>query len=553
MVHEVCDIEWIVTDSELEALILESNLIKKHKPYYNVRLRDDKSYPYIAITLSEEWPRPVFMRKLRMTPKETDRYYGPYTDSEAVRGTLKLIRQLFKVPCGYKSPDRSKGRACMYYHIGQCTGVCAGKAERDEYISAISDAMAFLEGRNDELVAKLEHEMVAAAERLEFERAGRIRDQVSAINKLTARQKVICNACHDQDVIAVVTENENTCVEVFFVRGGKLIGQDYFLLENAWEDDVKESLEAFILRYYETAPYIPPQVLVSAEMDEKLVIESWLRARRGSKVELVVPRRGEKKKLIDMAAKNAKGVLEELRLKQMSDTKRAEDELSELANAFSLPALPHRIECYDISNIQGYQTVASLVVFENGQPKRSDYRKFKIKRPEGEPDDYASLREAVTRRLTGSSRRSQALASLPDLFLIDGGKGQLSAAVDALKAVDESAPVISIAKRNEEIYVPGRSEPVLLPRTSPALRLVQRIRDETHRFAITFHRDLRGKTVRTSVLNKVPGIGPKRRKQLLKSLQSIERIKTASVEELAAAPGMTHSTAQAVYDFFRQQ
>ena len=553
MVHEVADIEWIVTDTELEALILESNLIKKHKPYYNVRLRDDKSYPYIAVTLSEPWPRPVFMRKLRMTPAEADRYYGPYTDSLAVRDTLKLIRQLFKIPCGYKSPDQSKGRACMYYHIGQCTGICAGVADRQEYLSAVNDAMAFLDGRRDELVAKLEREMESAAENLSFEKAARIRDQVLSIRKLIAGQKVVCTDCQDQDVIAVVTDRENTCVEVFFVRSGKLIGQDHFLLENAWEDDIEESLEAFMLHYYKTAPHVPRQVLTSAEIGDASTIENWLRSKRGSKVELITPKRGQRKKLVDMAAKNAQGFLAQLRVKLQSDQRRVEQELRELQHAAGLPNLPCRIECYDISNTQGSDTVASLVVFENGQPKKSDYRKFKIRRSDGEPDDYASLGEAITRRLTGTSRRSKAMADLPDLFLIDGGKGQLNAALEALRTAGESVPTISIAKRNEEIYVPGRTEPVILPRSSPALRLVQRIRDETHRFAITFHRQLRGKSVRTSILSTIPGIGPKRRKQLLKSLQSIERIKNASVEELAAAPGMTRTTAQAVFDFFRSR
>ena len=552
MVYEVADIDWIVTDSELEALILESNLIKKHKPTYNVRLRDDKSYPYIAVTLSEEWPRTVFMRKLRMKRSEVDRFYGPYTDSEAVREMLRLIRRVFRVPCGWKNPDQSKGKACLYYHIGQCTGACVGKVTKDEYMAAIRDVMAFLEGRRDELVEKMLSQMDEASQSLEFERAAKLRDGVATIQKLAARQKVISTALEDQDVIALVTDNGNTCAEMFFIRGGKLIGQEHFLLENASADDLSESLREFIERYYDTAPYIPREVLLGEEITEIDVMESWLRRKKGSTTDLVTPKRGEKKKLVDMARRNAELVLKQLRLRMDADEDRVREDMTALQRAIGSDIYPSRIEAYDISNIQGQHTVASLVVFENGRPKKEHYRRFKIRYSEGSPDDYASMREVIARRLTGALRGTRAFEELPDLILIDGGKGQLNAAMEVISGLEEQVAAIGLAKRNEEIFTPGRPDPILLPRDSGALHALQRVRDEAHRFAITYHRGIRGKTMRMSVLNDIPGIGPKRRKALVRHFGSIEKIKEASVEQLAETPGMTEPSAKAVYAFFQQ-
>lgn len=551
MVYEISDIETIVTDTELEALILESNLIKKHHPSYNVRLRDDKSYPYIAVTLSEDWPRVIFQRKLRMSPKEKDRYFGPYTDTDAVRETLRLIRRLFRIPCGYKNPEQSKGKACMYYHIQQCTGVCAGKVNKGEYMTTVQDAMAFLEGRREELVERLLVEMEQASENLEFEKAARIRDQVQAIQKLISRQKVISQNLQDQDVIALVTDNGNACAEMFFIRGGKLIGQEHFMLENASSDEIGEALEEFIKQYYETAPYIPREVILNADIDEMDIIESWLRQKRGTKVELIHPKRGEKKELVEMARKNAELVLKQLKTKLDSDQERIREELGVLQEFVGLENLPRRIEAYDISNIQGHHTVASLVVFEDGLPQKDHYRRFKMKYgTDGVPDDYASMREVIARRLTGSLRRSDAFEELPDLILIDGGKGQLGAAMEVIDAMEEDVEAIGLAKRNEEIFKPGVSEPVILPRGSKALHLIQRIRDEAHRFAITYHRSLRSKALKVSVLNQVPGIGSKRKRALVQHFGSVEKIKKATIEELAAAPSMNKTAAQMIYEFF---
>ncbi|MGC8862720.1 MAG: excinuclease ABC subunit UvrC [Armatimonadota bacterium] len=562
MVYEVADFDWIATDSELEALVLESNLIKKHRPTYNVKLRDDKSYPYIGITLSQEWPSVVYIRKLRMQPREKDKYFGPYTDTQAVRETLRVIRRVFRVPCGWKHPEQSRGRACMYYHIGQCTGVCVGKVTKEEYMQVIEDVMQFLEGRSDALVKRLLKQMEAAAEKLEFEKAARLRDQVQAIQTLSARQKVISTALEDQDVVAIVTDNGNTVAEMFFIRAGKLVGQEHFMLENASADDLSETLREFIQQYYDTAPYVPREVLLSEDITEIDIIETWLRQKRGTKVLLSRPKRGEKKQLVEMARKNADLVLKQIKLKMATDEQARLEQLQALQEALGLPVLPERIEAYDVSNIQGQYTVASLVVFENGEPKKAHYRKFKIRTAEGAPDDYASMKEALTRRLTGRLRDTEAFAELPDLILIDGGKGQLGAAAEAILESQKSRPdgledgllaVIGLAKKNEEIFKPGQSEPILLPRNSKALHLIQRIRDEAHRFAITYHRTARGKTMKASVLNEIPGIGPKRRRALIRHFGSVEAIANASIEELAAVPGVTKAAADAVFRFLRER
>ena len=553
MVFQVADVEWIMTDSELEALILESNLIKKHHPDFNVRLRDDKSYPYIVLTMSEKWPRPMFMRKLRLQPNETDRYFGPYTDSMAVKETLRLIRRIFRVPCGHKDPDKSGGKPCMYHHIGQCTGACAGKITTEAYMSTIRDVMAFIEGRDDELVGRLICEMEQAAEDLEFEKAAKCRDQVAALQKLIARQKVVSTALQDQDVIALVNDNLNTCAELFFIRGGKLIGQEHFLLENVDSEDFPKSLQEFMLQYYDTAPYIPREVLLSSEIAELDIVESWLRQKKGKKVQIASPKRGEKKGIVEMAKSNAEQVLHQIRLKMESDNSRRAEELQGLQDALNLPKQPLRIEAYDISNIQGHQTVASLVVFENGSPFKDHYRKFKMNAQEGAPDDFASMKQVILRRLTGTLRKSRAFEQLPDLILVDGGKGQLSAGVEALMEAGEKASIIGLAKRNEEIFVVGSPDPILLPRDSKALHLIQRIRDEAHRFAVTYHRAIRGKSVRGSTLNEVPGIGPKRRRALLSFFGGVEKIKEATVDQIATVPTMSRPAAEAVWKFFHPE
>lgn len=567
MVGEVADIEWIVTDSELEALILESNLIKKHRPHYNVRLKDDKSYPYICITMNDRFPRPMFLRKIRFEGKDDNRYFGPYTNSDSVKETLRLIRRVFHVPCGYADPAQSKGRACLYYHIGQCLGACIGAISEKEYAQVIRDVILFLEGRQEKLLKELQSQMDAASDKMLYEKAARLRDQVQAVERIIERQKVISNARTDQDVVAIVTDNGNAVAQMFFIRGGKLIGQEHFLLEGASGDNLSEGIQEFIKQYYQAAAYVPKEILLQREIEEMYIIESWLRQKRGAKVELHHPARGEKRRLVEMAEKNAETVLDQLKKKLETDEAYSAAELAELQTALDLPQLPSRIECYDISNIMGTEAVGSLVVFENGKPKKSDYRRFKIKYTPERPDDYAMMREVLARRLTGKLRSTAKFAELPDLLMVDGGKGQLNVALETLDALGENAPVIGLAKEFEEVYkpsqwggvtnpAPSKENPapamVALPRGSKGLHLLQRVRDEAHRFAIEYHRKLRAKQMTRSILTEIPGIGKKRRSALLRHFGSLKRIREASAEELEQAPGMTRPTAEAVYRYLRE-
>jgi excinuclease ABC subunit C len=552
MVHEIADLEWIVTDSELEALILESNLIKKHRPHYNVRLKDDKSYPYIAITMKDRFPRPIFLRKIHSEPNDGNRYFGPYTDAIAVRETLRLIRRVFGVPCGYKDPTQSKGRACLYYHIGQCLGPCNNSVTEEEYRQVIKDVILFLEGRQETLLKELQAQMEEASEKLLFEKAARLRDQVQAVQRIIERQKIISNALTDQDVVALVTDNGNAIAQMFFIRGGKLIGQEHFVLEGTSSDDMSEGIREFVKQYYQAAAYVPREILLQCEIDEIEIIENWLRQKRGMKVEILNPVRGEKRQLVEMAEKNAETVLDQFKKKVEADEEYAKSELMELQNALDLPKLPRRIECYDISNIMGTEAVGSLVVFENGRPKKSDYRRFKIKYTPERPDDYAMMREVLARRLVGSLRQSEKFAELPDLLMVDGGKGQLNIAVEVTDALGADVPLIGLAKEFEEVYRPGESDPRILPRGSKGLHLLQRVRDEAHRFAVEYHRKLRSKRMTKSILAEVPGIGKKRRSALLRHFGSLKRIREAAIEELEQAPTMTKPAAEAVYAYLQK-
>lgn len=547
MVDEVVDFDWIVTDSELEALILECTLIKQHRPYYNVRMRDDKSYPYICVTLSEEWPRPVFMRKLKHGGSDGNRYFGPYASSESVRETLRLIRRVFQVPCGYKSPEQSKGRACLYYHIGQCTGVCAGEITRKEYLRVIKDVMLFLDGRQEKLIKELQVQMMDAAEKMLYEKAGRLRDQIHAVQRVIERQKVVSSALTDQDVVAVVTDDGSACAQMFFIRGGKLIGQEHFFLEGVSSENMCEGVQEFLKRYYQDAGHVPKEILLPCDIDEMDIIEDWLKHKRGSKVELHRPMRGEKRRLVDMARTNAELVMSQVKARIEQDDAVREEEMRALKESLSLPREPRRIEAYDVSTIQGSHSVGSLVVFENGRPKKADYRHFRIRLEQGHPDDYEMMREIISRRLNGTLRDTEAFRELPDLMLIDGGKGQLNAALEVLAATDSEVPTAGIAKQFEAIFVPGKSDPIMLPRNSHALRLLQRVRDEAHRFAIGYHRNLRKKKTTTSILDDIPGIGAKRRKALVKHFGSLRKIREASIEELAIAPSMNRQMAEMVY------
>ncbi|HZQ99717.1 MAG TPA: excinuclease ABC subunit UvrC [Chloroflexota bacterium] len=537
MLAQVVDWEIIVTGSELEALVLECNLIKKHRPKYNVRLRDDKNYPYIKVSMDEEWPRVYITRRIA---RDGARYFGPFTDSRSVWRTLDLLNKLFPYRTCHIAITGTSPRPCLQYHIHRCLGPCIGAADHDEYLAVMEQVCLFLEGKHEEIVADLRRRMEAAAENMEFERAAFIRDQIRAVEKVTERQRVLDAAMKDQDVIAFARANGDACVEVFFVRGGKLIGREHFLLEGTKDEDAKEIMTSFVTQFYNSAAYVPPEILLQNEVAEAEVIESWLRDKRGGhKVAVTVPRRGKSKKLVDLVATNAGEVLAQMRAKWLADEKKTSSALVELADYLDLEEPPARIECYDISNIQGTSSVGAMVVFENGQPANRAYRRFQIKTVEG-ANDFASLQEVLRRRFARAGKaddeegRKKGWTSLPDLVIIDGGRGQLNAALETMQKLGfERIRTVALAKQNEEIYTPTAAEPILLPRDSQALYLVQRIRDEAHRFGLTYHRNLRGRRSIRSTLDEIRGIGPKRKAALLKRFGSIKGIREASLEELA--------------------
>jgi excinuclease ABC subunit C len=553
MVERVADFEFIVTDSELEALILECTLIKRHRPRYNVVMKDDKNYPYLKVT-NEPFPKVVITRRLL---NDGARYFGPYADVGSVRRTLDLVNKLFP----YRSCDRvitgTDPRPCLDYHIKRCLGPCIGAVDEAGYRDVINQVVLFLEGRHEEVVKRLRQQMEDAAERLEFERAAALRDQIQAVERVAERQKVVSARGEDQDVIAFARNNGEACVQVFFIRNGRLIGREHFILQGTSEEDGRQIVASFVKQFYDQAPEVPPQILLPNPLDEEQVIEAWLRDKRGGqKVRLQVPRQGDKRKLVELVAENARQVLEQLRAKWLADDHRQGVALEQLAEALGLPVPPHRIECYDISTLQGTATVASMVVFEDGRPKPAHYRRFRIRSLTG-PNDVAALQEVLRRRLkylaAPEAGRAAAQADgrfdfpIPDLIIVDGGKGQLSAAADVLRDLGlTSIPLAALAKEEEAIFLPNVSEPVLLPVTSPALYLVQRIRDEAHRFAISYHRRLRTRTAFESELDHVRGIGPRRKQALLRHFGSVKAIREAPVDELAAVVGMTRRLAERV-------
>lgn len=559
LVRKISAIDWIVVDSELEALILEMNLIKKHRPHYNVRLKDDKRYPYIKVSWADPYPKVTVTRQIL---QDGSRYFGPYTSVWAVHQTLDVLRRIFP----YLTCDRvitgNDERACLYYDIKLCAAPCIGAIDQESYRQMIDDLSQFLLGRSEPIVARLQQEMQQAAEELRFEKAAVIRDQLRAIETIVERQKVISSDYVDSDVVAMARADGEACIQVFFIRGGKLIGREYFLMEGTEDAPDASVLTEFLKQFYDQTPTVPPQVLLPQEVEEAQIIRQWLNQKRsGEKVEILVPRQGPQQELIQMAAENAAETMAALKAQWQADTHRQEQALAELQQALSLASPPNRIECYDISNTQGTAAVGSMVVFEKGVPKKGLYRQFKIRSVSG-PDDFASMEEVLTRRFnrwlaaqqsaeTPGKKPDPAFALLPDLLLVDGGKGQLGRAVAVLERFGLSGrfPVAGLAKQHEELFLPGRSAPLLLPRHSQALYLIQRVRDEAHRFAITSHRNLRTKRGLASRLENVPGIGPTRRKQLLDRFGSIEAIQQASIEELTAIPGITLKLAEALKSY----
>ncbi len=560
LVSEISDLEYIVTASELEALILECTLIKQHRPFFNIRLRDDKNYLYIKITVNEAWPRVFTTRRVE---NDGARYFGPYASAKSVRGTMELLNRLFP----YRTCDRTitgkDKRACLYLHIHRCLGPCIGVTTREAYDQAVRQAILFLEGKHEGVVKQLTSDMEAAAEWLHFERAAALRDKVRAIQRVAETQRVVSTSFADQDVIAFARSDGEACVQLFFIRGGKLIGRENYVLEGTKESEDREVLRSFLQQFYDSATYIPPKILLPHEVDELRIIESWLKSKRGTKVTLAVPRRGEDRQLIAMAAENAGETLAQLRAQWLADSQKTMGAVLELQEYLGLTTAPLRIECYDISNIQGTSPVGSMVVFENGAPKNAHYRRFRIRTVLG-ANDYAMMQEVLRRRFkrvhvahegeesghqetdadSAAAAQVDPWTIVPNLVIIDGGKGQLGAALEVMNELGVTeVPTVGLAKEREEIYLPDQSEPLVLPRTSQALYLVQRIRDEAHRFALMYHQKLRKQKGMRSLLDEVPGIGPRRKAALLKRFGSVQAIRDAAIEELAAVPGMTRASA----------
>ena len=579
MVGEVADIQYLLAETPTQALHFEADLVRHERPRYNVKLRDDKHYPYIRINVHEPWPKTMVARKMQ---RDGARYFGPFTDATSVRQTLDTVNRLFPHILCDRVITGNDPRACLYYHIKRCPAPCIGAINNADYRQIVDQMTDFLDGKSDSVLADMRHEMEAAAETLEFERAADLRDRIRSAERVVTQQQIVYSSIADEDVIGVHHEGPYSAVQVFLVRGGRLIGRQHFVLEGHGEESDSEIVWSFVVQYYSQTSEIPDELVLPVTVDDMESIRIWLtdrRAEAGSKsrrkVRVTAPRVGEKRKLIELANNNAREVLERLRQQWLADEARTTGAVVELQECLGLPQMPNRIECYDISHVQGTSQVASMVVFENGQPRRSAYRRFKIKHELGN-NDYLSMQEVIGRRfrraLTGQLRRSGeqgsweniddtsdasasgepepelegGWADMPDLVIIDGGPGQLNAALEILDTMEiTELPVVGLAKENEEIYVRDRATgralqtPVLLPRTSQAMYLVQRVRDEAHRFAITYHRQVRARTGLRSALDDVQGIGPKRKRELLRRFGSVKGIRAATLEELAAVPGMS--------------
>ena len=550
LMSQVRDFEIIVTDSEVEALILEANYIKEHKPKYNVNLKDDKSYPYIRIT-NEPYPRIFITRRII---RDGSRYFGPYTDVGAMRQIMAAVRRIFPVrTCQLKITDdtikKKKHKVCLNYHIGRCLGPCEGFVSQEDYSRTVEQVVSFIRGNNNQLVKDLQRRMKYLADKQRYEEAARVRDEIFFISKFQSKQKVVDQSLADRDLIAVGSKGEDGCAVVFDVRDGKIVNRRHFYLEGKMKVPQDEFLASFVKQYYLRVDYVPPEIYLSSPLNEEREIRNWLTKKRGEKVELIVPKRGEKARLMEMCLRNAELLLEELKLQKSQNSNWIAPSVKALQKDLGLKKPPKRIEAFDVSDIAGQDAVASLVVFENGHPKKSEYRKFKIRTVQG-IDDFRMIAEAVERRITRLLNEKQ---NLPDLILVDGGKGQLSAAVAVLKRLSlPNQPIIGLAKRLEEIFLPGISDPQTLPKSSLSLRLLQRVRDEAHRFAVKYHRTIRKKRNIASLLDTVPGVGERRRTALLREFGSIEKIRGATVEEIAKIQGMNHKIAEKVLEVLKR-
>lgn len=546
LVRQVADIEWIIVQSELEALILEMNLIKEYRPHFNVRLKDDKRYPYIKIHWDDPFPKVSVTRRVK---KNGARYFGPYTSVWAVDQTLDVLRRVFPYLTCNRTITGEDQRACLYYDIDLCTAPCIGEINQEDYREMIGKLADFLDGRTEPIVNKLQQEMDQAADELRFEEAAKIRDQLLAIERIVEEQRIISTEYVDSDVLAIASEEGEACVQVFFIRGGKLTGREYFLVEGTQDTPDKDVLAEVIKQFYDQAPSVPPQILLPREVEEARIIQKWLNSRRdGEKVEFHIPKAAQEEDLIEMAAENAADMLSAHRNREKAEEERSEAALDDLQTCLELSMPPARIECYDISSTQGAAQVGSMVVFHDGSPEKSHYRKFNIRSVSGQ-DDYASMGEVLTRRF----RRWRALqqteaqpgqnpdpsfGTLPDLLLVDGGKGQLNRALEIIEEfnLQDAFAVAGLAKQHEQVYLPGHRRPVRFESESAGLQLLQRVRDEAHRFAISSHRKRRTATGLQSSLEKIPGVGPARRRALLQKFRTVQNIREATLEELESTP-----------------
>ena len=555
MVTHITRFEYIVTDSELEALVLECNLIKEHRPKYNTMLMDDKAYPFIKVTVDEPFPRVLLARRMA---KDRAKYFGPYTSAGAVRDTIELIRKIYKVrSCSRRLPrDTGKERPCLNYHIHQCNAPCQGYVSQEEYRKSIDEVIRFLNGNYDSVLGELEEKMMQASEDMEFEKAIEYRELLGSVKKIAQKQKITDTAGSDRDVLAAAVDGEDAVVQVFFIRGGRLIGRDHFYLRRSGAETTGEILSSFVKQFYAGTPYIPAELMLQEEIEDGEVLEEWLTQRRGHRVRIRVPRKGSKEKLVELAQKNAALVLSTDRERLKREEGRTIGAVKEIARLLGLAKLD-RMEAYDISNISGFASVGSMVVYEKGKPKRSDYRKFRIRSVQG-PDDYASMEEVLTRRFRHGMEEQEAgkenggFHVFPDLILMDGGKGQVNIALQVLADLHLDIPVCGMVKddnhRTRGLYY--RNEEIPIDRNSEGFKLITRIQDEAHRFAIEFHRKLRSREQVHSILDDIPGVGPARRKDLMKHFASLDEIRAAEVEDLKKLPSMNEKSAQEVYKFF---
>jgi excinuclease ABC subunit C len=561
MVSKIRRFEYIVTDSELEALVLENNLIKEHQPRYNTMLKDDKTYPYIKVTTREDFPRIIVTRTAK---KDNAKYYGPYSAAGSVKNTVELLRKLYKLrTCSRNlSEDTEQGNPCLYYHIGQCMAPCNNSVTKEEYHKAIEEAVDFLSGNYKPVLQDLEGKMQAASEQLDFEKAKEYRDLLFNVKDIAQKQKITSSTGEDRDIIALATSEEAGIVQMFFVRDGKLIGREHFYMTNIAEHEKSQIIEGFIQQFYAGTPFVPRELIIQEEIENAAIIEQWLSERKGHRVKIVVPQKGQKEKLVELAERNAEILLQQDLEKIKREVSKTTGAMNEIATLLDMPEI-NRVEAFDISNISGFEAVGSMIVYEKGKPKRSDYRKFRIKSVEG-PDDYASMEEVLSRRFEHGLRERQEngnqtqygkFAKFPDLIMMDGGKGQVNVAARVLDRMGLNIAVCGMVKddnhRTRGLYY--QNEEIPIDRSSEGFKLITRIQDEAHRFAIEYHRSLRSKGQVHSVLDDIPGVGPKRRKALMKHFENIEELRNASVETLLEIPGINKLAAEQIYEFFHQK